>query len=86
MKRYTTDNLEELLKEKTEQYLMYPSERVWKQIQKRIQPSQTFTILSASLCFFIAASISVFFNEQKIAHFETPSGQLAFQKIGRAHV
>ena len=73
------DQLEQLLKEKSDQYMMYPSDRVWKNIQKKIQPSQTWTILSASLLFFLAASVSVFFNEQRVAVYEQPSGQLAYQ-------
>jgi hypothetical protein len=73
------DSFEELLSEKSDQYMMYPSDRVWKNIQKKIQPSQTRTILSASFLFFITASIAVFFNEQRVAEYEIPSGQLTYQ-------
>lgn len=79
MRRFETDELEELLRQKTDQYLMYPSERVWKNIEKNIQPSQTLTILSAVLLFLLSASISVLFNEQKLSTFTPPAGQLAFQ-------
>ncbi len=79
MRRFETDELEELLRQKTDQYLMYPSERVWKNIEKNIQPSQTLTIVSAVLLFLLSASISVLFNEQKLSTFTPPSGQLAFQ-------
>ena len=79
MRRFETDELEELLRQKTDQYLMYPSERVWKNIEKNIQPNQTLTIVSAVLLFLLSASISVLFNEQKLSTFTPPSGQLAFQ-------
>ena len=79
MRRFETDELEELLRQKTDQYLMYPSERVWKNIEKNIQPNQTLTIVSALLLFLLSASISVLFNEQKLSTFTPPSGQLAFQ-------
>jgi hypothetical protein len=36
MKRYTTDELEELLKERSDQYLLYPSDRVWSNIKKEL--------------------------------------------------
>jgi len=79
MKRFETNELEELLKQKTDQYLMYPSERVWKNIEKNIQPSQTLTIVAAVLLFLVGASLSVMFNEQKLSRYSPPSGQLAFQ-------
>jgi len=79
MRRFETDELEELLRRKTDQYLMYPSERVWKNIEKNIQPSQTLTIASAVLLFLLGASLSVLFNEQKLSKYNPPSGQLAFQ-------
>ncbi len=79
MKRFETNELEELLKQKTDQYLMYPSERVWKNIEKNIQPSQTLTIVAAVLLFLVGASLSVMFNEQKLSRYSLPSGQLAFQ-------
>ena len=56
MKRFETNELEELLKQKTDQYLMYPSERVWKNIEKNIQPSQTLTIVAAVLLFLVASN------------------------------
>lgn len=79
MRRFEIDELEELLRQKKDQYLMYPSERVWKNIEKNIQPSQTLTIVSAVLLFLLSAGISVLFNEQKLSTFTPPSGQLAFQ-------
>lgn len=79
MRRYSTDELEELLKEKSDQYLIYPSDAVWKNIQKKIQPNQTWTILSAFVVFFLAAGLSVFFNEQKIPKYTPASEALAFQ-------
>jgi len=79
MRRYETDEIEELLKEKSDQYLMYPSDAIWKNIQKKIQPSQTWTILSAFVVFFLAAGISVFLNEQKIPKYTPTGAVLAFQ-------
>ncbi|MFZ9687670.1 MAG: outer membrane beta-barrel protein [Chitinophagaceae bacterium] len=79
MRRYNIDELEELLKDKSDQYLMYPSDRVWKNIQKNIQPNQTFTIVSAFVVFLLAAGFSVLLNEQKISKYTPPSGQLAYQ-------
>ena len=79
MRRYETDEIEKLLKEKSDQYLMYPSDAIWKNIQKKIQPSQTWTILSAFVVFFLAAGVSVFLNEQKIPKYIPTSEALAFQ-------
>ncbi len=79
MRRYSTDELEELLKEKTDQYLIYPSDAVWKNIQKKIQPSQTWTIVSALVVFLLATGMSLFFNEQKLSKYVPTSESLAFQ-------
>lgn len=79
MRTYSTDELEQLLKEKTDQYVIYPSDAVWKNLHKKIQPSQTRTILSAFVVFLIAACTSVFFNEQKIPKYTPAGASLAYQ-------
>ena len=37
MRKEPTDELEDLLKERSDQYLLYPSDRVWNNIQKELQ-------------------------------------------------
>ena len=42
MKRYSNKEMDELLKEKSDQYLLYPSDRIWKNIHKSLKNKDKF--------------------------------------------
>ena len=51
--------MDELLKEKSDQYLLYPSDRVWKNIHKELHPSTGWRYASLTVLFLFIASISI---------------------------
>lgn len=46
---YTDDALEDFLKEKSDQYKLYPSDKVWNNIQRSIQPKSRWNFLVLTL-------------------------------------
>lgn len=67
MKRYSNEELEDLLKEKSDQYLLYPSDRVWSNIQKELHPSNKWRYISLSVLFFFIASVSIHVKKNEVA-------------------
>jgi hypothetical protein len=65
MKRYTTDELEELLKERSDQYLLYPSDRVWSNIKKELHPNRNWVYASLFLLIFAGITTGVMLIHQK---------------------
>jgi hypothetical protein len=59
MKRYSKEEMDELLKEKSDQYLLYPSDRVWKNIHKELHPSNGWRYASLTFLFLFIASVSI---------------------------
>jgi hypothetical protein len=88
MKRYSKEEMDDLLKEKTDQYLLYPSDRVWSNIQKELHPNNRWRYASLAVLFFFIASISIHVKKQELAkvkpvekenlyqYIETPSASL----------
>lgn len=89
MKRYSKEELDELLKEKSDQYLLYPSDRVWKNIHQELHPSNGWRYASLTVLFFFIASLSIHVKKNELAkglinnketlyqYIETPSASLA---------
>lgn len=89
MKRYSKEEMDELLKEKSDQYLLYPSDRVWNNIQKELHPSNRWRYASIALLFFFVASVSIHVKKTELKkavvskketvyqYIETPSANLA---------
>ncbi|MEY3245112.1 MAG: hypothetical protein RL253_266 [Bacteroidota bacterium] len=89
MKRYSKEEMDELLKEKSDQYLLYPSDRVWKNIHKELHPSNGWRYAALTVVFFFIASLSIHVKKNELAkaylnnrdslyqYIETPSASLA---------
>lgn len=56
MKQERPDELESWLKERADQYLLYPSDRVWKNIYKGIHPNRRWMSFSLLMLVFFSAS------------------------------
>ncbi len=69
MKRYSKEEMDDLLKEKSDQYLLYPSDRVWSNIQKELHPNNKWRYLSLSVLFFFIASVSIHVKKNEAAKF-----------------
>jgi hypothetical protein len=67
MKRYSNEEMDELLKEKSDQYLLYPSDRIWKNIHKELHPSYGWRYLPIALLLLFIASISIHVKKEEIA-------------------
>ena len=67
MKRYLREEMDNLLKEKSDQYLLYPSDEVWNKIQKELHPNLRWRYASIILILLFSASIAVFIKKEEIA-------------------
>lgn len=89
MKRYSKEEMDQLLKEKSDQYLLYPSDRVWSNIQKELHPNNRWRYASLAVFFIFFASVSIHVKKNNLsksnarptqnvyAFIETPSSSLA---------
>jgi hypothetical protein len=67
MKRYSKEEMDELLKEKSDQYLLYPSDRVWKNIHKELHPSNGWRYASLTVLFLFIASVSIHVKKNELS-------------------
>ena len=83
MRQEPTDELEDLLKERSDQYLLYPSDRVWNNIHKELHPNRTlrYTLLVLFLLFGTTTAIVV--NKEKASYASSPLGQVAAKFMER---
>lgn len=79
MKRYTTDELEELLKERSDQYLLYPSDRVWSNIKKELHPNRNWVYASLFLLIFVGITTGVMMIHQKKSSLVSAQPYTAYQ-------
>ena len=79
MKRYTTDELEELLKERSDQYLLYPSDRVWSNIKKELHPNRNWMYTSLFLLIFAGITAGVMLIQQKKSSLVSAQPYTAYQ-------
>jgi hypothetical protein len=82
MKRNSKEEMEVLLKEKSDQYLLYPSDRVWSNIQKEIYPNNTWRYLSMSVLFLFIASLSIHMKKNEVARFQPIEKPDIYEFIG----
>lgn len=83
MRRETTDELEDLLKERADQYLLYPSDRVWNNIQKELHPNRSLRYGLLVLCLFLGTTTAIVVNKEKASYAISPLGQVAAKFIER---
>ena len=67
MKRYSREEMDDLLKEKSDQYLLYPSDSVWKNIHKELHPNNGWRYASIALLLLFSATVAVFLKKEEIA-------------------
>jgi hypothetical protein len=65
MKQNTPEELEELLRERSEQYLLYPSDKVWSNIRKELHPSRSWLYVSLMVLLFLGGSTAVMIKKQE---------------------
>ncbi len=67
MKRYSNEEMDELLKEKSDQYLLYPSDRIWNNIHKELHPNYGWRYASIAILLLFIASISIHVKKEEVA-------------------
>ena len=83
MRQEPTDELEDLLKERSDQYLLYPSDRVWSNIQKELHPNRTLRYSLLVLFLLIGTTTAIVVNKEKASYAISPLGQLAAKFVER---
>ena len=83
MRQEPTDELEDLLKERSDQYLLYPSDRVWNNIQKELHPNRTLRYGLLVLFLFLGTTTAIVVNKEKASYAPSPLGQVAAKFVER---
>ncbi len=83
MRQEPTDELEDLLKERSDQYLLYPADRVWNNIQKELHPNRTLRYGLLVLFLFLGTTTAIVVNKEKASYASSPLGQVAAKFIER---
>ena len=81
MRQEPTDELEDLLKERSDQYLLYPSDRVWNNIQKELHPNRVLRYSLLVLFLFLGTTTAIVVNKEKASYASSPLGQVAARFI-----
>jgi len=81
MEKYTPEELEDFLKERADQYLMYPSDHVWDAIQKKLYPNKAWMYFSLILLLVGISGSLVLINVKEQKEIPAKTGQIAYQFI-----
>ena len=81
MEKYTPEELEDFLKERADQYLMYPSDHVWDAIQKKLYPNKAWMYFSLILLLVGISGSLVLMNVTEQKEIPAKTGQIAYQFI-----
>jgi len=63
-RKFYTDNFEQLLKEKSDEFRMYPSKRVWHSIYNDLHPGRKWPSVAVSLILIIALLMTGYWNNK----------------------
>ncbi|MGF2412577.1 hypothetical protein [Ferruginibacter sp.] len=79
-RKFYTDNFEQLLKEKSDEFRMYPSKRVWHSIYNDLHPGRKWPSIAASMLLIIALLLIGYWNNDVSKPSSTPTTVIATQK------
>jgi hypothetical protein len=74
-----TDDLEDLLKERADQYLLYPSDVVWNNIQKELHPARTWAYVAVAALFLFSTGLTMVIKKESSSIVKPRAGQIAYQ-------
>ena len=80
----STDDLEDLLKERSDQYLLYPSDAVWNNIQKELHPTRIWVYTAAVFVLLFITGVTMVVKKESASLVKPRAGQLAYQFIKQA--
>jgi hypothetical protein len=78
------DDLEDLLKERSDQYLLYPSDAVWNNIQKELHPARIWAYTAAVFVLLFITGVTMVAKKESASVVKPRAGQLAYQFIKQA--
>ncbi len=61
------DEFDEFLKEKTDQYKMYPSDKVWNNIQRSVHPRKKWPYISLTLLILLGTAVLIDYHTNNLA-------------------
>ncbi len=65
MRDHSTEEFEDILRDKTQQYMMYPSDRVWDNVLHKLHPLRRVKNVAILLLFFIAATTAIILSSEE---------------------
>ncbi|MEY3187240.1 MAG: hypothetical protein RL675_1066 [Bacteroidota bacterium] len=74
-----TDDLEDLLKERADQYLLYPSDAVWSNIQKELHPARTWAYIAVAALLLFSTGLTMVIKKESSSIVKPRAGQIAYQ-------
>lgn len=73
-RKFYNDNLEQLLKEKSDEFRMYPSRRVWHSIYNNLHPARKWPSIAMSMLLIIALLFIGYLNTNNTANTKANTG------------
>ena len=81
MSHYSQEELEKFLKERADQYLIYPSDSAWSNIERKLHPNRIWTYISLAFLMFGISGSLVMFNVEEQKEVPAKTGQIAYRFI-----
>ena len=81
MNDYSPNEFEDFLKEKSDQYLIYPSDEVWGNVEKKIHSGKAWIYVSVILLMLGISGSLVMFNVEEQKEIPAKTGQIAYRFI-----
>jgi len=81
MKQKAPEELEELLRERSEQYLLYPSDTVWSNINKELHPNRSWIYVSIIVLLFLGGTTAVMLKNQEKASWVNDRSLIAMRPL-----
>lgn len=85
MEKYSTEEFEDILKEKSDQYMLYPSDRVWNNISNKLHPFKRVKYFSVLVLFFIAATTAIILSNEESRQAISNNGRIAHAFVKNNH-
>lgn len=82
MRNRETEEFESWLKDRSDQYLMYPSERVWNGIQKEVNPTRWWHYAAVAILVMGITTTSVIIKNEKSSIVKERLGQTTYRILG----
>jgi hypothetical protein len=79
MKMSPDGDMEDLLKDRADQYLLYPSDAVWNNIQKELHPARTWIYVTILALLLFSAGVTMVIKKEKSSLVRERAGQIAYR-------